>query len=98
MTLNQSQFFMSGDQSIANSKLSHPGDERKTTTTEEEEEEKEGWMGGGVGSHLIAQRQRWPLSPLRDVMPPSTYASYPIHRFDCHERTAIRAPPVPRRD
>ena len=26
-------------------------------------------------------------------MPPSTYASYPIHRFDRRARTTIRAPP-----
>ena len=41
MTLDQSSFFPSGDPSIANSRLSRPGDERKTMTTGEEEEEKE---------------------------------------------------------
>ena len=50
MTLDQSSFFPSGDPSIANSRLSRPGDERKTTTTGEEEEEKEDRTGGGVGS------------------------------------------------
>ena len=50
MTLGQSSFFLSGDPSIAKSRLSRPGDERKTTTTGEEEEEKEDWTGGGVGS------------------------------------------------
>ncbi len=49
MTLNQLPFFPSGDPSIMNSRLSRPGDERKTTTTGEEEEEKEDRMGGGVG-------------------------------------------------
>ena len=42
MTLDQSSFFPSGDLSIANFRLSRPGDERKTMTTGEEEE--------GVGS------------------------------------------------
>jgi len=50
MTLNQLLFFPSGDLSIANSRLSRPGDERKMTTTGEEEEEKEDRTGGGVGS------------------------------------------------
>ena len=47
MALNQSSFFLLGDQSIANSRLSRPGDKRKTTTTGEEEEKKEDRMGGG---------------------------------------------------
>ena len=50
MTLDQSSFFPSGDPSIANSRLSRPGDKRKRTTTGEEEEEKEDRMGGGVES------------------------------------------------
>jgi hypothetical protein len=50
MTLEQSLFFPSGDLPIVNSRLSQPGDERKTTTTGEEEEEKEDRTGGGVGS------------------------------------------------
>jgi hypothetical protein len=50
MTLDQSLFFPLGDPSIANSRLSRPGDERKTTATGEEEEEKEDRTGGGVGS------------------------------------------------
>ena len=54
MTLNQSLFFPSGDLSIVNSRLSRPGDERKTMTTGEEEEEKEDRTGGGVGLHSIA--------------------------------------------
>ncbi len=41
MTLHQLSFLPSGDPSIANSRLSRPGDERKTMTTGEEEEEKE---------------------------------------------------------
>ena len=47
MTLNQSAFFPLRDPSIANSRLSRPGDKRKTTTTGEEEEEKEDRTGGG---------------------------------------------------
>ena len=86
MTLNQSPFFPSGDPPIANSRLSRLGDERQTTTTGEEEEEKEDWTGGGVGL---------PTSPPRDVMPPSTYASYPTRRFDRPAGTTIRAPPRP---
>ena len=70
MTLDQLPFFLSGDPSIANSRLSRPGDERKTTTTGEEEEEKEDRTGGGVGSHSIARQRRSPPSPPREVMPP----------------------------
>ena len=62
-------------------------------TTGEEEEEKEDRMGGGVGSHSIARRRRLPPSPLRDVMPPSTYASYSVRHFDRRAHTTIRAPP-----
>ena len=40
MTLDQSSFFPSGDPSIANSRLSQPGDERKKTTMGELEEER----------------------------------------------------------
>ena len=50
MTLDLLSFFPSGDPSLANSRLSRPGDERKTTTTGEEEEEKEDRTDGGVGS------------------------------------------------
>jgi len=38
MTHDESLFFPSGDSSITNSRLSRPGDERKTTMTGEEEE------------------------------------------------------------
>ena len=47
MALDQLPFFPSGDPSILNSRLSRPGDERKSTTTGEEEEEKEDQTGGG---------------------------------------------------
>ncbi len=47
MTLDQLTFFPSGDPSIANSRLSWSGDERKTVTMGEEEEEKEDRTGGG---------------------------------------------------
>ena len=56
MTLDQLSFFPSGDPSIANSRLSRPGDERKTTSMGEEEEEKEDRTGGGVGSVSSAGR------------------------------------------
>ena len=55
-TLDQSSFFPSGDPTITNSRLSRPGDERKTKATGEEEEEKEDQMGGGVGSVSSAGR------------------------------------------
>ena len=101
MTHDQSSFFSSGDPSITSSRLLRLGDKRKTTTTGEEDgksEEKEDRMGGGVGSHSIARQRRSLPSPPRDVMPPSTYASSLIRCFDCHARTTISAPPVPRCD
>ena len=106
----QSSFFPSKDPSIVNSRLSWPVDEKRTTRTtttttttttsgedRKSEEEEDDRTGGGVGSHSIARRRRSPPSP-RDVVPPSTCASSPIRRFDRRTRTAIRVPPIPRRD